>query len=97
RRRHTISTRDWSSDVCSSDLILYAASVSVAFPYGTFANSSVFLIIGKNKSVSKFVSVSCNNDTNRSNPIPVSIFFFGNGVYVSRSEERRVGNDGRSR
>src|SRR6266536_4928819 len=22
RRRHTISTRDWSSDVCSSDLIL---------------------------------------------------------------------------
>src|SRR6266849_8496814 len=22
RRRHTISTRDWSSDVCSSDLVL---------------------------------------------------------------------------
>src|SRR6266513_4357141 len=23
RRRHTISKRDWSSDVCSSDLLLY--------------------------------------------------------------------------
>src|SRR5207247_7082790 len=24
RRRHTRSTRDWSSDVCSSDLVMYA-------------------------------------------------------------------------
>src|SRR5207247_5307938 len=27
RRRHTRSTRDWSSDVCSSDLIVLAASL----------------------------------------------------------------------
>src|SRR5207247_4566140 len=29
RRRHTRSTRDWSSDVCSSDLSLRAPAVSV--------------------------------------------------------------------
>src|SRR5207247_4308531 len=28
RRRHTRSTRDWSSDVCSSDLLLLPASFS---------------------------------------------------------------------
>src|SRR5207247_4174411 len=30
RRRHTRSTRDWSSDVCSSDLSLNTASVRTA-------------------------------------------------------------------
>src|SRR5207247_7167966 len=30
RRRHTRSTRDWSSDVCSSDLIGFALMVGVA-------------------------------------------------------------------
>src|SRR5207247_5958686 len=29
RRRHTRSTRDWSSDVCSSDLVACADSVRV--------------------------------------------------------------------
>src|SRR5207247_2209924 len=35
RRRHTISTRDWSSDVCSSDLmaVLRAEGVSTPGPF----------------------------------------------------------------
>src|SRR5699024_11687400 len=28
RRRHTISKRDWSSDVCSSDLVINAATIA---------------------------------------------------------------------
>ena len=30
RRRHTRSKRDWSSDVCSSDLLLETRSMSVS-------------------------------------------------------------------
>src|SRR2546421_2219860 len=30
RRRHTRSDRDWSSDVCSSDLVITVASVEAA-------------------------------------------------------------------
>src|SRR5450432_4861081 len=33
RRRHTISDRDWSSDVCSSDLRELAAQVTEEFEY----------------------------------------------------------------
>src|SRR5207247_4314016 len=29
RRRHTISTRDWSSDVCSSDLDLFGKTLLI--------------------------------------------------------------------
>src|SRR5207247_6774899 len=32
RRRHTISTRDWSSDVCSSDLGKPAANFAAGLP-----------------------------------------------------------------
>src|SRR5690606_12869459 len=31
RRRHTIFSRDWSSDVCSSDLSIYNASLTGAW------------------------------------------------------------------
>src|SRR5437868_10929379 len=39
RRRHTRSKRDWSSDVCSSDLISYSATQLTAASHGepTFA------------------------------------------------------------
>src|SRR2546429_6125406 len=38
RRRHTRCSRDWSSDVCSSDLLLgfpYAYTIAVAPPYAS--------------------------------------------------------------
>src|SRR5699024_11942704 len=34
RRRHTRSKRDWSSDVCSSDLVLVAARITGRQPLG---------------------------------------------------------------
>src|SRR5206468_4675685 len=34
RRRHTRSDRDWSSDVCSSDLALFSGAVGVGIGFG---------------------------------------------------------------
>src|SRR5206468_7604855 len=43
RRRHTRSDRDWSSDVCSSDLLPYSSGSQLAFPaeYGRRISQSV--------------------------------------------------------
>src|SRR5699024_11820032 len=41
RRRHTRSKRDWSSDVCSSDLILSGGEVSVT----EYQNSIIIAVI----------------------------------------------------
>src|SRR5699024_11263212 len=38
RRRHTRSKRDWSSDVCSSDLIIFAI-ISITPPVDSFSVS----------------------------------------------------------
>src|SRR5207253_7346899 len=82
RRRHTRWPRDWSSDVCSSDLLALFLCVSrqirffaghglVAFRSGFFARRLV------------------------SSPSPAS--FTPHFNRVRRSEERRVGKEGRSR
>src|SRR5699024_12592109 len=63
RRRHTRSKRDWSSDVCSSDLC--GSLVLVLRPADDSADAS-----------------SC---------------WPGSGLRPSRSEERRVGKESRSR
>src|SRR5690606_39701681 len=34
RRRHTRFSRDWSSDVCSSDLFQFRSSIQLAAAYG---------------------------------------------------------------
>src|SRR2546429_5787714 len=84
RRRHTRCSRDWSSDVCSSDLAIDVASR----PYGKSAWA------GKPCGV---VSVS-----------PGAVGGFGANHHLRqmlvfldmpalRSEERRVGKEGRSR
>ena len=60
-----------------SAITLNATSFSVFTPYLAPESVSISLIIGMNKSVSKFVGTSCNTDTILSNPIPVSMFFAG--------------------
>src|SRR5699024_11704370 len=41
RRRHTRSKRDWSSDVCSSDLVLPVTKSALSTVYNVSINSSL--------------------------------------------------------
>src|SRR5699024_12193106 len=88
RRRHTRSKRDWSSDVCSSDLrsqqlpssffILRSSSLNKQRQYTyscTLTTSSAYL----NQTVASSATIMGDNDTNR------------------RSEERRVGKERKTR
>src|SRR5207247_7502261 len=62
RRRHTRSTRDWSSDVCSSDLVCQADIVGNIFGIaGSFANSCDVLWT-QTVRYSHFVQVSVPNE-----------------------------------
>src|SRR2546429_5014473 len=83
RRRHTRCSRDWSSDVCSSDLIAGVAGTILLGRLMDKHNKSAFRILA----VAYFGAA-------------VSIFLIGeSGVSIPllRSEERRVGKEGRSR
>src|SRR5690349_23814561 len=86
RRRHTRSLRDWSSDVCSSDLDVRAFVPQIAMSAGTMiACSCKEIFMGKH-----------------SNLGPVDPQINGLHAYavveqLERSEERRVGKECRSR
>src|SRR5206468_8816622 len=81
RRRHTRSDRDWSSDVCSSDLwILLLGTVPLAL--------AALLSLGLNGLMHGTLSPATSGSAG---------MLFGLGIdavvllYVRRSEERRVG------
>src|SRR5699024_11946298 len=87
RRRHTISKRDWSSDVCSSDLLpqvipikrVIAGPDHVIDSLGSQADSPV-------------------NKTSFTAPdIDIKPSVFNKTQNSNRSEERRVGKERRSR
>src|SRR2546429_7099863 len=84
RRRHTRCSRDWSSDVCSSDLIF--RRLSVGLRKGRKEISGVeYGIAQKLEDVTKkAVGPRLGDDVH-------------NGPGVFRSEERRVGKECRSR
>src|SRR5690349_23361269 len=85
RRRHTRSLRDWSSDVCSSDLALCAAALAAYLLTDLLAGFVHFL-------GDRFGSI----DT----PVFGSTFllpFHAHHLAPERSEERRVGKECRSR
>src|SRR5437868_15539219 len=73
RRRHTRSKRDWSSDVCSSDLTSYAGCAGFAR--------------GGRSATSK-------NAMHEPSAMRKKMWKYGK---LSRSEERRVGKECRSR
>src|SRR2546421_6447557 len=84
RRRHTRSDRDWSSDVCSSDLdvaALLSPSGPVARALGSFEDRP------SQRDMAAYVSDLYNDGG-------VGMLEAGTGV---RSEERRVGKECRSR
>src|SRR5207247_8485901 len=82
RRRHTRSTRDWSSDVCSSDLYVVLA----AFPQALEHHVRV---------QEQFVPTSLQQLVDLVGSQPVALDQLA-GQRPRRSEERRVGKEGRS-
>src|SRR5699024_12003217 len=86
RRRHTRSKRDWSSDVCSSDLS--------RFQIGRSRPATTWMVLSVNSETSP--SSACQPAAKHSRSATVqwlsAIIFSGR-----RSEERRVGKECRSR
>src|SRR5699024_11540631 len=94
RRRHTRSKRDWSSDVCSSDLIIALVNrlatgllANLAIMMGLLAGFGVAIIFGM---------VDFNAVPEASWVAVTTPFHFGAPVFRLRSEERRVGREWRS-
>src|SRR5262249_59496567 len=89
RRRHTILVSDWSSDVCSSDLPLIPRWSIPASP--ATSNSAAIRPTVQ------------NNLSRRARGTPAQSFFSPPCISThltacrTRSEERRVGKEGRSR
>src|SRR5437868_12527054 len=81
RRRHTRSKRDWSSDVCSSDLVLVATEVAKPAP----ADDEMLV---------KVHAVSVNRSDWEG--LTGKPFYARFGGLLKRSEERRVGKECRS-
>src|SRR5690606_39594708 len=93
RRRHTIFSRDWSSDVCSSDLFIDKGSRLTQFKPNHFINYSLEPCWGcsecvpreKNKNIIKKPKLQKPNPKNQNIKRQNQI----------RSEERRVGKESR--
>src|SRR5262249_59055210 len=88
RRRHTRLVSDWSSDVCSSDLLLGAAAGAPFLPLlAQIAKSNLAFAVGL-MVLLMVVTVGY---------LPVVLPLLLPGVAVNRSEERRVGEGGSCR
>src|SRR3712207_8389837 len=85
RRRHTIYWRDWSSDVCSSDLAFEEAQL-VLNEEGVAALAHVGRVVARRRHVEELVQVT----------LALELVARVEEV-VTRSEERRVGKECRSR
>src|SRR2546429_7193566 len=84
RRRHTRCSRDWSSDVCSSDLYFVVEQVTALLADGNeLAYCIIFLF--KAYCCHKFLPITYRNPRD------------SQACQRLRSEERRVGKECRSR
>src|SRR5207247_4710825 len=97
RRRHTRSTRDWSSDVCSSDLVVVAAErgwelpATLTMPKGDGPFPAVVLVHGSGPH-DRDESIGPNKPFR-----DLAGGLASRGIAVLRSEERRVGTEGSRR
>src|SRR5699024_12121956 len=85
RRRHTRSKRDWSSDVCSSDLMDTEEGVEVVWNEVQFSERKNF------KNQEEKIQLIFENLTQLEHPNIVKFHRYW------RSEERRVGKESRCR
>src|SRR5690606_39541092 len=95
RRRHTRFSRDWSSDVCSSDLLVPFLCVPITF-VDTYVMGDVFF----NMCISEILGIESCIDV-KEQSIRAYVFVikgFGDHLELHfRSEERRVGKEYRYR
>src|SRR5699024_11362849 len=112
RRRHTSSKRDWSSDVCSSDLIRKTFGSVVALRSGSLSvdRGSIHALIGENgagkSTLVKIVAGLYQRDSGDfifdGEPVDFTSTAESKSagiavIYQERSEERRVGKEWRKR
>src|SRR5699024_11325959 len=94
RRRHTRSKRDWSSDVCSSDLLKLRVNVDeknvATLRVGQAVKVRVSVYADKEFS-GKITFIAPKSDGSLNFPVEIEI------ANNPRSEERRVGKECRTR
>src|SRR5206468_5248266 len=93
RRRHTRSDRDWSSDVCSSDLLVKAVLAELLGGGELFLK--VLLLTTVNKTLA-LEEVDEHQPVQHDAGQPRAVVGMGDvlgGVGEGRSEERRVGKE----
>src|SRR5699024_11294154 len=94
RRRHTRSKRDWSSDVCSSDLALARTRVTgVHLKTLTLRGFKSFASATTLHLEPGITCVVGPNGSGKSNVVDALAWVMGE---QGRSEERRGGNEGRA-
>src|SRR5690606_40973163 len=91
RRRHTRFSRDWSSDVCSSDL---RASAAAALGFGTDANAAAALARIEQGAGLRMQQLAPGRSDVEPEVHHVAVPH--DVVLAFRSEERRVGKEGRA-
>src|SRR5690606_40601954 len=97
RRRHTSFSRDWSSDVCSSDLLLKTIEA--------VASGEKFLTKEIKKILKENTLTACKTPVFTKREKEVLAFIaegftnqeIADKLFISRSEERRVGKEHRKR
>src|SRR5690606_40939853 len=93
RRRHTRFSRDWSSDVCSSDLIEGSSNnkaLEIFNPTADTINLSTYKLHRFTNGATSSTSLNLSG-----NLLPFSTYVIANSS-ANRSEERRVGKECRS-
>src|SRR5206468_10094269 len=95
--RHTRSDRDWSSDVCSSDLAVNEPPILGGLqkrPALSFAERHLGLRTATAESVSDSLLDAWGDEVERSFDVD-ALLAIARGAPELRSEERRVGKGGR--
>src|SRR5699024_11232110 len=96
RRRHTRSKRDWSSDVCSSDLVIgFAGGVADAVSLQDMLEGKLETYSGDLRRAAVEMAQSWRKDPTLAKLQAMVIAF--NDKDLLRSEERRVGKGRRTR
>src|SRR5699024_11736788 len=97
-RRHTRSKRDWSSDVCSSDLDQKSTTTELLEERGT-SNPPAMLLAAAQGSLAGYCNVEGDDASlgDAMDAFSKTLDDIGATTGPERSEERRVGEEGRSR